>query len=92
MHGVTDVEFIVRDLGFDSPSLTNCAQDLRNDGIHAFCHPPLRRHAAVPLSFRRQVSRCPEGHIALNLPSLFGGIPYVPTRRTRSLHVPFQSG
>jgi hypothetical protein len=66
---MTDVEFIVRELGFDSPSLTNCAQDLRNGGIHAFCHPPLRRHAAVPLSFRRQVSRCPEGHLALNLPS-----------------------
>ena len=84
MHGMTDVEFIVRELGFDSPSLTNCAQDLRNDGIHAFCHPPLRRHAAVPLSFRRQVSRCPEGHLALNLPSFWRYSIYTDTAHERS--------
>lgn len=47
MHGVADAKFIVRELRFDSPNFTNCAQDWQTHEIHAFPHVPRYEHATV---------------------------------------------
>ena len=44
-------------LGFRQFSFHRIARVLRSGALHAFRHPPLHRHAIVPLGFRFGVSR-----------------------------------
>ena len=55
------------ELGFRQSSLHHIARALRSHALHAFQHPPLRRHALVTLGFRFEVSRVTLGSI----PKLF---------------------
>src|SRR5579859_7036951 len=80
-HGMTDVDIIVRELGFNNCPTSPCTQDSQNNEIHVFSCFPLYEHATVPFEFPRQVSPCPRGSCSLPLPC-FTGIPETPTRRT----------
>jgi hypothetical protein len=68
----TDDRFHPWGLGFRQCSFHRSTRASRGQALHAFRPAPLRRHAVVPLGFRRQVSRWPTS-VLPNLSSLREG-------------------